>query len=96
MNKVKTATLGGEPCRFEEIYAYGEAWSEKMHDDHKNFIRVDHHLKGSTRLDTIIHESMHIQRPRALEQTIAQDATELARLLWRLGYRRPSDTQVKN
>ncbi len=92
--KVKSATLGGEFCKVEEIYLYGEAWSEKMHDDHKNFIRVDHRLRDQTRLDSTIHEIMHIQNPRALEKTIARNATEMARLLYRLGWRREGDKKV--
>jgi len=91
MGRVKTATLGGETCNYEEIYAYGEAWSEKMHNDHKNFIRVDHRLKSLALLTEIIREAMHIQRPRATKKTLDQDSKELARLLHRLGYRRTEE-----
>lgn len=38
-------------------------------------------------MDTIIHEALHCIRPELDEQAVADTATDIARLLWRLGYR---------
>ena len=84
---VKTATLGGRLCRIDAHRLHGEAWSPEMGPDPTTpYLWYDDTLGGRASLETLIHEAMHIQRPRALEQTIEQDARELARLLWRIGY----------
>lgn len=88
MKPVRTATLGGMRCRVDEIYTYGEAWSPKMKDSQQPYFRFDDRLKGKVQLDTIIHEAMHLQNPRMREEGVLQRASELANLLWRLGYRR--------
>jgi len=40
-------------------------------------------------IDTWVHEAMHGIWPDKSEEEIASAATEVATLLWRLGYRRP-------
>lgn len=50
-------------------------------------IRVASGLKGVDRLDTIIHESIHAAHFALDEAFVEQFASDLARILWRLGYR---------
>lgn len=40
-------------------------------------------------LITIIHEGFHASRWNAHEETVDQVSSDIGRLLWRLGYRRP-------
>ena len=42
-------------------------------------------------LDTIVHEALHCIEPHWTEEKVTEAAKELARLLWRLGYRRQAD-----
>ena len=48
-------------------------------------IRAD--LEGQDRLETIIHEAMHAEWPTMREKRVKAGARNIARLLWRLGYR---------
>ena len=41
-------------------------------------------------IDTIVHEVLHIIYPKTSEAVIASNATTIARVLWRLGYRSKS------
>lgn len=56
-----------------------------IYDDQK--ILVDKRLEGETRLDVLIHELLHAHHPQLSEESVTQTATEIARVLWRLGYR---------
>jgi hypothetical protein len=38
-------------------------------------------------LDTVIHEALHAACPAWSEERVARTATDIARLLWRLGFR---------
>ena len=44
--------------------------------------------KGETELDTIIHEVMHACYFDLAEEAVDESASDLARILWRLGYRK--------
>lgn len=54
-------------------------------------IRVLNSLKGEERLDTVIHEALHAAHWDLAEDAVNQTATDLAKLLWRLGYRRAGE-----
>jgi hypothetical protein len=62
--------------------SYGLAWTEER------IIAIDERLKGLDELDTIIHEAIHVQNPKWPEIMVQGKATELAQLLWDLGYRK--------
>jgi hypothetical protein len=51
-------------------------------------IMIDNRLKGIEELDTIIHETIHVQHPHMKEMEVIKNATELAKILWDLGYRK--------
>jgi hypothetical protein len=56
-------------------------WDEKT-------ISIADRLSGEIELDTIIHELLHACQPDLAEETVTDTATDLARVLFRLGYRR--------
>ena len=87
--KVKTAKLGGLACNISEARVHGEAWHPSMKQGRgsRPYLWIDYTLKGRARLETIIHEAMHLQRPLAPEEGITRDAAEMAALLWRFGFR---------
>jgi hypothetical protein len=61
--------------------ADGLAWP-----DHRT-IAIDKRLKGHRKLETIVHEVIHIQNPKWPEIMVEGKAKELADILWGLGYR---------
>lgn len=50
-------------------------------------IAIDKRLKGCDRLETIIHEVMHIQNPKWPEIMVEGKAKEIAVILWEMNYR---------
>lgn len=50
-------------------------------------IEIDSTAKGLTKLDTEIHEAMHLAAPFFQEDSVRRVATYVARVLWHLGYR---------
>jgi hypothetical protein len=72
--------------------AFGLAWC----DDRVIEIDETAHEGDELKLmDTIIHEVLHIARPRLCERTVAALADELSRTLFQVGYRR-THTQRSN
>lgn len=61
--------------------AAGLAWTEKR------TIAIDKRLKGLDRLETIVHEIIHVQNPKWPEIMVEGKAAEIAKILWDLGYR---------
>lgn len=54
----------------------------------KKKILIDDRLTGRSRLDVEIHEFLHAANGvAASEEHVTQQATDLARILWTLGYR---------
>ncbi len=54
-------------------------------------ITVAASLTGERRLDVIIHEMLHAADWHKDEEWVEQVASDIARALWRLGYRGPTD-----
>lgn len=50
-------------------------------------IRIRKSLRGELRLDTLIHETLHAGYPDMSEDAINQVASDVARVLWKVGYR---------
>lgn len=48
---------------------------------------IEERLRGRARLDVEIHEFLHAANPTQSEEHVTQQATDLARILWALGYR---------
>ena len=56
-------------------------------------IRINQRLTGRHRLEAIIHECRHAADWSRDEEYVEQESHDLARLLWRLGYRMPDDVE---
>lgn len=54
-------------------------------------IKIRKSLRGERQLDVIIHELLHGCHWDLDEQAITETAEDVARVLWRLGYRRSVD-----
>lgn len=54
-------------------------------------IRVHRDLTGIDELDTILHELLHAVLWDLSEETVEECGTDIARVLWKLGYRRESN-----
>lgn len=54
----------------------------------KRTISINERLSGEIELDTLIHELLHACQPDLAEETVTETATDIARVLFRLGYRR--------
>lgn len=50
-------------------------------------IELDPRQNGFELLDSAIHEILHVQQPDLSEETVTANATEMADLLWKMGYR---------
>jgi hypothetical protein len=61
--------------------ADGMAWVDDR------VISIDKRLKGLNRLETIIHEIIHVQNPKWPEIMVEGKAKEMATIIWELGYR---------
>lgn len=51
-------------------------------------ITVEKGLTPLKELDTVIHETLHAALPPIDEAFVGETATEMARILWRLGWRK--------
>ena len=93
--RTHTFSTGKFDIRFEQINGlccYPEP------DDLEQSITISPNLKGRKRLDVIIHESLHAEFPTLRkrlfskkgadeEEWVNDAATNIAKFLWRLGYR---------
>ena len=52
---------------------------------------IDKREKGKAKLDTLIHELMHLEHPDMSEDEVSRTATNIARVLWGEGYRNRED-----
>jgi hypothetical protein len=62
--------------------ALGQAWHGE------NVVEIDPRQRESERLDTLIHELLHLMEPEWSEERVVEVAGWLSRILWRQGYRR--------
>lgn len=84
--RVKIMGRMWEFCRLSQLRKnYG--WCDDPKTKGKR-IAVWSRLTGLTELDTTIHECIHAGLPDIKEDTVSEFATDLARVLWRLGYRK--------
>jgi hypothetical protein len=79
----------------------GKYWRLRFVPNLNNYGEVEHGDTADTRIirvrmrqsqyemmDTLIHEAMHAARPELDEDAVASASSDIARMLWRLGYRR--------
>ena len=60
-------------------------------DFHGRYIKVRKSLRGERQLEVIIHELLHGCHWDLDEQAITETAEDLARVLYRLGYRKSTE-----
>lgn len=82
--------LNRQRWRVYEVNRLGADGNGKFGDcDYtKHILRI---LRGQTeaeRLDTVVHEALHAACPFLDEHAVNQAATDIAGLLWKMGYRR--------
>lgn len=58
-------------------------------------IRIHSGSRGRSLLDTTIHEVIHAQHPDMPEAEVSIRSTELANVLWKMGWRRQVATKHK-
>ena len=73
--KVKERKLGREG-------AYGQAWKSAA------LIEIDPRQTERARLDTLIHETLHVILPDHSDTAIRGLATRMVRVIWKDGWRR--------
>lgn len=54
-------------------------------------IEIDSRLEGRARLETIIHEALHLACPWMMEHVVLKVARYIAMIVWHLEYRRDED-----
>tara|TARA_Y100000401_G_scaffold112632_1_gene112303 strand:+ start:4415 stop:4693 length:279 start_codon:yes stop_codon:yes gene_type:complete len=62
---------------------------------HGQKVLIDEKLKGRQRLETECHEWLHAANPQLSEEAVTQDAKDLSKILWALGYRITSNNNNK-
>lgn len=91
MKPVKSFTCRGKRWKYRvtrPMKKRGEA------DSVRKEVRISGDMKGEKLLDTIIHEALHVGCWDLDEEVVEEVATDIARLLWRLGYRNLNDIVV--
>ncbi len=76
--------------RFTRLRGQAAGWAYLP--DHKNpyserKILVDSRRNNRAKLETVVHEILHVCFPTVSEEHITLSARDLARALWALGYR---------
>lgn len=92
---MKTVKILGKRYRLRWVNKLGKQRSRKRtvgdcmapHDPGKT-IRILNGLDAEETLDTIIHEVLHAADWHKTEEWVNTVASDLARILWKLGYRR--------
>lgn len=56
-------------------------------DERNKQIRIAEDLTGEVKMETVIHELLHAGDWGRSEEYVEQHAKDIARVLWRLGYR---------
>ena len=85
----KTVTIRGKRWRFE-LVTLPRGRDGDCHVQPRQ-IRIRKSLKGQHKLDVIIHEILHAADWDKTEEWVDSTASDIARVLWRLGYREGTD-----
>lgn len=99
MNPVKTVTLMDHRWKIKFCPRVKVSYLEDRIgecDWESDTIRISDDLVGEILLDTTIHEATHVCFPFLEEGFVEKMSTDIARLLWRLGYRLPEEVKDDN
>lgn len=67
-----------------------DGWCDDPSRPRKSIL-IDSRLSGQRELDVLLHEMMHACDWAKDEEFITRQATDIAKVLWKLGYRRISN-----
>lgn len=56
-------------------------------------LEIDSRLSGRARLETIIHEALHLACPWMMESVVLKVARYIAMIVWHLEYRREAESE---
>ena len=90
---VKTATFRGRRYGVvfaDKLYGFCDQPENPGSDDDRQ-ITISTDQTDRQLLDTTIHESLHALYPAMSEDDVTTGGTDIARFLWRLGYRKVDD-----
>jgi hypothetical protein len=82
-----TFTFNGKRYRFRLMKSRYVEGACSPPDGRGKEIAIRGSLRSEHRLDALIHEMLHASCWDLAEETVERTATDMARALWRLGYR---------
>lgn len=82
MTPVKTHTFDGR-----KYHIIVDDLDGNCDTDTKLWLIIERDLRERVGLETVIHESLHACAWSASEKKVSQTAKDIARFLWRLGFR---------
>lgn len=90
MKPVRAIKLLGAAWRLKYVASLKGAWGECDDPTTKGrTIRISEECRGVKELEVLIHEMLHaISFVQFSEEFVAQASCDIARVLWRLGYRK--------
>ena len=94
-NTVKTHTFNGTVYDLHIEAVDGLCDSPKP-GGKPNFIVPVHDQDSRKFLESVIHEALHACNWKASEESVTQTAYDVARLLWRLGFRKRATSSSHN
>ena len=86
--KIRSHTFRGKRWRVVFKAIKGQTGSCEPPDEPAKVLTLDPKVQGLEALDTAIHEACHACLWDLDEEAVTEIASDMARFLWRLGYRR--------
>jgi hypothetical protein len=65
-----------------------QAWGQATCDPARPLVEIDSRLSPARELEVCVHESLHIALPEMPEKEIDRVGKAVARVLWKINYRR--------
>jgi hypothetical protein len=82
--------------RYARLRGQADGWTylpDPLHPTMARKVLIDSRLAGRTRLETEIHELIHVLYPQLSEDSVTSAARDISKVLWHLGYRLQEDKQ---
>lgn len=76
--------------RYTKLRGRAEGWTylpDPLHPTMPRKVLIDSRLKGRHRLETEVHELIHVLYPQLSEDSVTSAARDISKVLWFLGYR---------
>jgi hypothetical protein len=78
------------PWKYTKLKGSAIGWTFMKDPKNPNVqekVLIDSSLSGKRRLEVEVHEFLHAANPTQSEEHVSQQGSDLARILWALGYR---------